>query len=58
MVRFEVDFDNSKDSCEGSGRNTSGPKDLVHCAEENTLFFMLGPRGGPRSLYFDVTNVF
>ena len=27
-------------------------------AEENTLFFMQGPRGGPRSFYFDATNVF
>ena len=27
-------------------------------AEENTLFFMQGPRGGPRFFYFDVTNVF
>ena len=30
----------------------------VGYAEENTLFFMQGPRGGPRSFYFDVTNVF
>ena len=27
-------------------------------AEENTFFFMQGPRGGPRSFYFDVINVF
>ena len=31
---------------------------LTHYAEENTLFFMQGPRGGPRFFYFDVTNVF
>ena len=27
-------------------------------AEENALFFMLGPRGGPRFFYSDVINIF
>ena len=30
----------------------------THYAEENTLFFMQGPRGGPRFFSFDVNNVF
>ena len=30
----------------------------VHYAEENTLFFMQGPKGGPRFFYFDATHVF
>ena len=30
----------------------------THYAEEITLFFTQGPRGGPRFFYFDSTNVF
>ena len=44
----------------GYTANTVSTLSLVggQYAEENTLFFMQGPRGGPRSFYFDVTNVF
>ena len=38
-------------------RKFGGGIRCVQYAEENTLFFMQGPRGGPRFFYIDATNV-